>query len=204
MPYRLEITLKSDLFDAEGKGILQKAKNYFGIELSEVRIIHVITIDAKLSADQLTTIQTEVFTNPVIQVSSFEPLDVEFDWCIWVGYRPGVRDNPGSTAIEAIEDLLKIRFGKDESVYTSKRYCIQAENLTAKDADKIAGELLANDIVQQWKIFPGKDWDVSKGVGFIIPKVKLDRTPTVKTISVDSDSALEKVSYERNLALNPN
>ncbi len=204
MPYRLEITLKSDLFDAEGKGIVQKAKNYFGIELSEVRTIHVITIDAKLSVDQLETIQTEIFTNPITQVSSFEPLDVEFDWCIWVGYRPGVKDNPGSTAIEAIEDLLKIRFGKDESVYTSKRYCIQAENLTPKDADKIAGELLANDIIQQWKIFPGKDWDVSKGIGFIIPKVKLDRTPTVKTIPVDSDSALEKVSYERNLALNPN
>ncbi|MBA3016972.1 MAG: hypothetical protein FP811_02245, partial [Desulfobacteraceae bacterium] len=49
MPYRLEITLKSDLFDAEGEGIRQKAKNYFGIDLSQVSTIHVETIDANLT-----------------------------------------------------------------------------------------------------------------------------------------------------------
>ena len=58
MPYRLEISLKSELFDAEGNGIRQKAKNYFGIELDSVRSVHVITIDADLSKDQLKTIQT--------------------------------------------------------------------------------------------------------------------------------------------------
>jgi phosphoribosylformylglycinamidine (FGAM) synthase PurS component len=104
MPYRLEIALKSELFDAEGNGIRRKAKNYFGIELVSVRCVYVVTIDADLSKDQLKTIQTEIFTNPVTQISSFDPLDLEFDWTIWVGYRPGVRDNPGSTAVEAVED----------------------------------------------------------------------------------------------------
>ena len=117
MPTRLEITLKSDLFDAEGEGIRQKAKNYFGIGLSQVRTIHVVTIDAPLSNEQLKKIQTEVFTNPVTQISSFKPLPVEFDWAIWVGYRPGVKDNPGSTAVEAMEDILGIKFGPNEAVY---------------------------------------------------------------------------------------
>ena len=49
------------------------------------------------------------------QVSSLDPLDMEFDWTIWVGYRPGVRDNPGSTAVEAVEDILGIRFGPGSS-----------------------------------------------------------------------------------------
>ena len=102
MTHRLEIALKSDLFDAEGHGILQKAKNYFGIELTGVRTVHVVTIDADLSTDQLETIQSEIFTNPVTQISSYDPLAIEFDWTIWVGYRPGVRDNPGSTAVEAV------------------------------------------------------------------------------------------------------
>ena len=107
MPYRLEITLKSELFDAEGEGVRQKAKNYFGIQLDRIRTIQVVTIDAELNPDQLKTIQTEIFTNPITQISSFDPLPIEFDWSIWVGYRPGVRDNPGSTAVEAIEDILE-------------------------------------------------------------------------------------------------
>jgi len=203
MPNRLEITLKSDLFDAEGEGIRQKAMHYFGIDLSQVRTVHVITIDANLSDDQLKKIQTEVFTNPVTQISSFEPLPVEFDWTIWVGYRPGVKDNPGSTAVEAVEDILGVNFGHEESVYTSKRFCLKGNGLTAEDTDKIAGELLANDIIQQWKIFSKDDWDPETGIGFIIPKVKLNHIPTVITIPIDSDLTLKQISDERNLALNP-
>ena len=203
MPYRLEIALKFELFDAEGNGIRRKAKNYFGIELVSVRCVYVVTIDADLSKDQLKTIQTEIFTNPVTQVSSFDPLDLEFDWTIWVGYRPGVRDNPGSTALEAVEDILGIRFGPDQAIYTSKRYCLKGKGLTVIDMNKIAAELLANDIIQQWKIFPVDKWNPAQGTGIIIPKVILDHTPTVSTISVDSDSTLKKISDKRGLALSP-
>ncbi|OQY13493.1 MAG: phosphoribosylformylglycinamidine synthase, partial [Desulfobacteraceae bacterium 4572_187] len=203
MAYRLEIALKSELFDAEGNGIRQKAKNYFGIDLVSVRCIYIVTIDADLSEDQLRTIQTEIFTNPVTQVSSFDPLDLEFDWTIWVGYRPGVRDNPGSTAVEAVEDILGITFGPGQAIYTSKRYCLKGNGLTEEDMDKIAAELLANDIIQQWKIFPADKWNPAQGTGIIIPKVILDHMPTVSTISVDSDSGLKKISDERGLALNP-
>lgn len=203
MPYQLEIALKSDLFDAEGAGVRQKAKNYFGIELDQVRTINVVTIDADLSKTQLETIRSEIFTNPVTQISAYDPLRIPFDWSIWVGYRPGVRDNPGSTAVEAIEDVLGITLGPGEAVYTSKRYCLKGQGLTAQDADTIAGELLANDIIQQWKIYAAESWDPAEGIGIIIPRVILDHTPTVTTIPVDSDASLKAVSAERNLALNP-
>ena len=204
MPARLEIALKDHLIDAEGEGIRQKALNYFGMQLSRVRVIHILTIDAGLSPDQLQQIQTEIFTNPVTQFSSFEPLHLPFDWTIWVGYRPGVRDNPGATAVEAIEDLLGFRLAAGESVYTSRRYCIEGSDLVETDLNKIAGELLANDIIQQWKIIPAQDWNPKSGIGFVIPKVRLDHIPTVRTVPVDSDDMLIKISAERNLALNPN
>ncbi|MBW1698738.1 MAG: phosphoribosylformylglycinamidine synthase [Deltaproteobacteria bacterium] len=204
MPYRLEVALKPELFDAEGDGVRRKAKDYFGYDLSDVRVIHVVTIDAVLSPDQLETIRNEIFTNPVTQISSFTPLPLAFDWAIWVGYRPGVRDNPGSTAVEAIEDVLGIRFEQDQAVYTSKRYCLRgAAGLGEKDVVKIAAELLANDIIQQWRIYPKETWEPDTGTGIIIPKVVLDHTPTVTTIPISSDQILKKISNERNLALNP-
>jgi len=204
MPTRLEITLRSDLADPEGEGLRKKARAYFGLDLAAVRAVHILTLDKALSEDQLETIRKEIFTNPVTQISAYSPLSVPFDWIIWVGYRPGVRDNPGATAIEAVEDVLGIKFAPGESIYTSRRYCIQSDDLTRADADVIAGELLANDIIQQWRIFSGDDWNPKEGIGLIVPKVMLNHTPTVAAAPIDSDETLKRVSDERNLALNPN
>ena len=203
MPHRLEIALRPELLDAEGDGIRRKAKDYFGLDIYSIRTIYVVTIDANLSENQLKTLQTEIFTNPVTQLSSFDPLSIEFDWSIWVGFRPGVRDNPGSTAVEAVEDLLNIRFAPDEGIYTSKRYCLKGTGLNFEAVNTIAGELLANDIIQQWKIFPVDEWDPANGIGTIIPKVILNHVPKVTTIPVSSDLSLKQISEERGLALNP-
>ena len=204
MPHRLEVALKENLFDAEGEGICRKASDYFGIRMDSVRTINVLTIDAELSDEQLQAVQAEIFTNPVTHISSYKPLGIEFDWTIWVGFRPGVRDNPGSTAVEAIEDLLDIKFGALQAVYTSKRYCLNGSGLDTENLHQIAGELLANNIIQQWKIFSSRQWNPVEGIGLIIPKVILDHVPTVTTIPVTSDLSLKKISDERSLALNFN
>jgi phosphoribosylformylglycinamidine synthase II len=204
MPHRIEITLKPELPDAEGDGIRRKAREYFQIAIDNIRTVFVLTLDTNLSLDQIELVQNNIFTNPVTQISSLAPLNLDFDWSIWVGYRPGVKDNPGSTAMEAMADLLDCKFGVDEGVYTSKRYCISGSKLTRQDMEVIAGELLANNIIQQWIIFDQNQWDPAKGIGWILPKVKLDHTPTVSCISIESDAALKAISAKRNLALNHN
>ena len=116
MPYRLEVALKDNLLDVEGALVRKKAGDYFGINLEQVRVIHVITIDAHFASLQLEAVQKDIFTNPVTQISSYLPLPIASDWIVWVGYRPGVKDNPGSTAVEAIEDLLRIKLKEGEAV----------------------------------------------------------------------------------------
>ncbi len=204
MARRLEISLKPELTDPEGEGIARKAKDYFDLAIHGVRTIRLLTFDTPLDAKQLERVRTEIFTNPVTQVSDFAPLDIPFDWCIWVGYRPGVRDNPGSTAAEAVEDLLGIRLGPGERIYTSVRYCFQAQTLDRQTAELIASELLANDIIQQWRVFSRADWNPDEGVGIICPKVILDHQPTLTTLPIDSDETLRQISDARNLAINPN
>ncbi|MCU0597931.1 MAG: AIR synthase-related protein [Desulfobacterales bacterium] len=204
MSHRLEITLKPDLLDAEGEGIRKKAARYFGIHIDKVRTIHIVTIDAAISREQLEIVRTEIFTNPVTQESSADPLPMDFDWCIWVGFRPGVRDNPGSTAAEAIEDVLGIKFKAQEAVYTSRRYCLTGRDLSESDVKTVAYELLANDIIQQVRIYAQYQWNQKEGTGIIIPKVRLDHIPTVALIHMDSDQELKQVSDQRNLALNLN
>jgi len=200
MVSRLEVTLRENLLDAEGANIQRKTKDYFGFEVDDVRLIRILTVDADLDPDQLEKARTRIFTNPVTEESSFSPLARDFDWLIWIGFRPGVRDTAGSTAVEAIEDLLKIKFKPHEAIYTSKLYVIKG--LMSEDqVEKIASEILANDIIQQWKVFSRSVWNPEQGIGFSVPKVMLDHEPQAGTIAIGSDDELRRISRERNLAL---
>ncbi|MBW2078624.1 MAG: phosphoribosylformylglycinamidine synthase subunit PurS [Deltaproteobacteria bacterium] len=228
MPARLEIRLKPDLIDAEGLAIARKASAYFGLPVTDTRVIRVLVIDAPLTAEQLERVRIDLFTNPVIEESSFSPLADNFDWLIWVGLRPGVRDPAGSTAVEAIEDLLGIQFSPNESVYTSRIYEIRGD-LEKPDVETIAREILANNIIQQWRLYRksgrharphgdppgiarlqprrtgagGDNWDGKEGIGIIIPRVVLENRPQVRTFSIESDDVLQRLSMDRSLALHP-
>jgi len=197
---RLEIGLKKDLIDAEGTTIQRKAREYFGYNVTEIRVIRVLTIDAALTRDQLEEIRSGIFTNPVTEESSFGPIASGFDWLIWAGFRPGVRDTAGSTAKEAIEDLLGIEFGPEEAVYTSRLYHIRG-SLIEPEVRRIASELLANDLIQQWEIFSRKGWNPKTGIGILIPRVVLNHIPQVTLIPITDDQELKEVSLKRNLAL---
>src|SRR4030042_5755526 len=152
MVSRLEIRLKEELVDAEGRNLIRKAKDYFGFELEDVRVIKFLTIDADLDDNQLEMIRREIFTNPVTEESSFSPIAKGFDWLIWIGFRPGGRDTAGTTAVEAIEDLLNMTFKPHESVYTSKLYEIRGR-LSQDQRAKLAKEMLANEIIKQYRLY---------------------------------------------------
>ena len=198
----IEIALKSELTDAEASSLQNKADSYFGIKIQSARCVNIVTLESDLDPHQLEAVQNEILTNPVTQVSSLKPLDIEFDWCIWVGFRPGVRDNAGATAVEAIRDHLGKTFGPGEGIYTSKRYCIKGDTLTRDQAEKLGAELLSNSIIQQFKVFSAGEWDPSKGADIKPAKVILDHMPCFEVISIDSNEQLGQISDLRNLALN--
>lgn len=201
MPHRLEIMLKPEVRDPEGETLKQKAREYLGIKLEEVRTIQVLTFDTTLTDAQLEDIRVQIFTNPVTQISSFQPLAKGFDWVIWVGFLPGVKDNAGSTAIEAIEAFLEIKLPPGEAVYTSRQYQIKAPRIKKEAIEKIARELLANDLIQQWRVFPKSDWDPQRGIGLPISKVELHHKPTVTVIPIDSLEEFGRLNRERSWAL---
>ncbi|MFO7752801.1 MAG: AIR synthase-related protein [Desulfobacteraceae bacterium] len=197
----IETALKPDLLDARALSLKKKARDYFSIEISDARSTNILLLETDLSPEELEYVKDSVFTNPVIQISATGFLDIDFDYAVWVGFRPGVRDNPASTAAEAVEDLLQRKLGPQEGIYTSCRYCLKGDSLTRKDAETIARELLANEIIQQWKVFSRDEW--MKTEERVTPaKVILDHVPNFDVLSMDSDESLKKISDERNLALN--
>ncbi len=203
MPEVLSVTLKEGLYDAEGAALVKRAGEYLGIRLEGVKTARVLTVDAGLSGEQLERARLSIFTNPVTSRSSFSPLFLPADWVLWVGFRPGVRDNAGATAQEAMEDLLGIRFAPNEAVYTSQLFFVAAKDLSREGAERLARELLANDIIQDWRVWSRAEWDGGASLSGMAPKVRISRKPSLSVIPVDSDEALMRVSKERNLSLNP-
>ncbi len=197
----MEIGWRPELADAEGEGVRRKAREYFGLEMKSVRVLRVLTLDLELSPEELEAVRTGIFTHPVTQVSDYAPLARDFNWAIWVGFKPGVRDTAGAVAKEAIEAFLGRPLPPEAAVYTSKIYLFSGSRLTFAKMSQVARELLANDMIQEFRVFSNKDWDPAAGVGIILPRVQLTHTPQVAVFEMDSLDTLRQISRERYLAL---
>ena len=128
MAHRIEVCLKPTLSDPVGRRIMSRVATDLGLELSDLRVADGFIIDRELTQDELTLLVEEVFRDTVIQQATIDqPLNLPYDWLIEVGFRPGVTDNIGRTAREAVERTLAMRFGPDEGVYTRKLYFIQGD-----------------------------------------------------------------------------
>jgi phosphoribosylformylglycinamidine synthase len=201
MAVRLEIGWRPELTDAEGEGVRRQAREYFGLEVDRVRVLRVLTFDLDLPREELEAVRTAVFTHPTTQVSGFHPLAQAFDWAVWVGFKPGVRDNAGAVAREAVAAYLGRRLPPAAAVYTSKLYLFTGGQLSEKSMARVARELLANDMIQEFRLFSRADWDPETGIGLILPRVQLERTPAVEVFDLDSLETLKELSRRRHLAL---
>src|SRR4030042_4548583 len=144
MAARLEIGWQPELADAEGEAIRRQAREYFRLEIESVRVLKLLMLDLDLTEPELEGIRGEIFTHPLTQVSSFRPLARDFDGAIWVGYRPGVRDVAGATALEAIAAHLGRPLPPEAAVYTSRLFLFSGRRLTPKKLTRGARELVAH------------------------------------------------------------
>jgi phosphoribosylformylglycinamidine synthase II len=201
MAVRLEIGWRPELADAEGEAVRRQAREYCGLEIESVRVLKLLMLDLDLAEAELAGVRREVFTHPVTQVSSFRPLARDFDGAIWVGYRPGVRDSEGATALEAIAAFLGRPLPPEAAVFTSRLFLFSGRGLNPKKLTRVARELLANDLIQEFRVYAADQWNPGEGVGLILPRVELAHQPQVSTFSLDSLDTLRELSRQRHLAL---
>jgi len=201
MAVRLEIGWHPELVDAEGQALCRQAQEYFGFAIAAARVLRVLTLEVDLTPAELESLRREVFTHPLTQVSSFTPLARDFDWAVWVGFRPGVRDTAGAVALEAIAAFLGRPLPSGAAVYTSKLYLLQGAPLSRGQVERLARELLANDLIQEFRLFSKEEWDPHTGVGLILPRVDLKHQPALEVFELHSLETLRKLSEARHLAL---
>jgi len=128
MAHRIEVGFKAEIRDALGEKVRKRIQEDLGMSVASVRTIEVYTMDMDLGSAELAALAAGPFSDPVIQEYAIDlPLAREFDWLIEVGLRPGVTDNVGRTALEALALLLDRVPGTEEKVYASRQYLLCGE-----------------------------------------------------------------------------
>jgi phosphoribosylformylglycinamidine synthase len=202
MPNRIEIALKQGVRDARGERIKREIEHFLHLSVDEVATIDVYTVDAALSAEELQQAASGPFSDPVIQVWSIDrPLAARFDFAVEIGFRPGVTDNVGRTAREAIEYLTGRSFAADEGVFYSVQYLLKGA-LSEADLERITTGLLCNALIQRYTILPAREFVAKRGFPAVAPKVTAQTKATVLEIDLEvSDEELLRISKEGILAL---
>ncbi|NQU03673.1 MAG: phosphoribosylformylglycinamidine synthase subunit PurS, partial [Syntrophaceae bacterium] len=202
MVHRIEIGFKEGIRDVLGERIKRKIIEHLDIAVEEVKTIDVYTIEGEIDRSTLETIAGGPLSDAVIQRYKIDVgLAENFDWLIEVGFRPGVTDNVGKTAKEAVRLLVEESERQRIGVYTSRQYVIKGK-LERDGVEKLASRLLANELIQRYEIVSGSEWDPGKGVQPYVPRVIIEDNPTTDQIDLDiGDEGLQKISSKRVLAL---
>lgn len=194
---RIEVSFKKGVKDALGEKIKKIVIEDLNLPVFDVKTVDVYSIEAELPKKDMDFLCRELFIDLLIQEFSLDkPLKRDFNWLIEVGFKPGVTDNVGRTAKDAIEDTLKRKI--EGKVYTSKKYLISG-NLKKGDLEKIARGVLANELIQRWLLVKKRE----KEKFLPIPRVEIPHKPSTTRFDLNvSEEELLKISQERKLALN--
>lgn len=193
---RLEVTIRENLIDFFAEAIKRRVKFDLNISLDEVRTKRTYAFDINLTSEELERARNEIFIDPEVDVSSFEVIEMPYDFLIHITWKPGVTDTNGRVSVEALGDLLKRKLSDEERVYTSLQILLKG-NLTKEEVEKIA-RLYANETVQDMQF-----WSKNEKVNFIVPKIDDNTKPTVDYINLNvSDESLLQISTDKKLALN--
>ncbi len=201
--FRFEVAPHSHLDDAQGRRVAHSVQNTLNLTVSDVRVVKVYTVTGITQEEAQKLASLSVLHDTVLQSLSFEaqnPFKDVADCIIEVGFRPGVTDNEGKTAQKTIALVLK-RNVDEIAVFTSSQYHIMG--VKKEEANNIAENLLANTLIQRFRIKTKEEWSKNPGFEAQLAKVSGVSSDTVNIIPITSmsDDELMKFSRENTLAL---
>ncbi|HQG35301.1 MAG TPA: AIR synthase-related protein, partial [Syntrophales bacterium] len=86
-------------------------------------------------------------------------------------------------------------------VHTSRQYLLRGA-LSRDEAERVASQLLANDLIERYEVVARADWDPVRGLPPFVPRVTGAERPTTELIDLDvADDVLLAISNDRVLAL---
>lgn len=205
MLHRLEVILKPELDDPEGRKALNGFHSAGFTKVNNIRTQQVYSIDSSqiTSTEQLSDLAKALFVDPVLNTytaNQFNGDKVDFDWYVEVGFKAGVTDNAGKVAQENLELQLKGKFKGSECVASGIGYYITGD-YSENEINQAVESVLMNGLIQRKIVIFKKEWDQKKEQLLNIPKPAGDKTVQVETLDCSSVDKILELSQQRILAL---
>jgi phosphoribosylformylglycinamidine synthase len=199
------MAVKPDREDPFAHHVKWEIDSTLGFDVGSVRTVAVYTIFSNLSQEQLFSFARDVLCDPILTIFSVgSPVAVHlkpFSWALEVSYKPGVTDNVGRTAAEALIMMTELSGECKCRVYKSTQYLIKA-GLCMEDVEKIGNKVLFNDLIEDIAILSHGDF-IEQG-GFAVKEMNIgsDSDPETEIVDLDiPDDDLLNLSEKRVLAL---
>lgn len=202
MVKKILVALRPGIDDVQGTRVALQIREELGLPVGQVRMIKVYLLDGLSSLEVDKILELGILHDPVLHQVSLQPVDREFDWIIEVGFRPGVTDNEGRVAKEAIINGLGLDRDVPLAVYTARQYLLQGQ-LSAAEVQRIGRDLLANELIQAVRCKSWAEWEKEPGFASVLPEVTGRASDRVEVVPLSglSDQELLSLSKERVLAL---
>lgn len=174
-------------------------RSFLAIPIVDVRSYDVYLVDADLGPDEIDLVRRR-FADGVTQRSAVDRLEPEAgEYVVTVGYKPGVTDAVGKSALFAIRDMLSRTLPATAAVYTSRIYFLSG--VDGGQADRIATGLLANPLIERFRVMSRDEYTASE-IDRTVPALRSAKSPSVCTIDLTGNTEdLQRLSRERILSL---
>ncbi len=205
---RIEARLRPQVDDSVGRNTARKIADALGMTVASVALRRVFTVAGLDGNDAVfaSILGSGVLHDPVLQEASLTAASTDADWVLEVGFRPGVTDNEGRTARDTLAFFLDVADRRSLAVYTAQQYHIKAAPGSPLDraaVERIARDLLANELIQRFQIKSGAEWAKEPGFTPQAAEVHGRSSDEVATIPLGgmTDAQLMAFSRENTLAL---
>jgi phosphoribosylformylglycinamidine synthase len=192
--HRIEVFYKEE--DPRGYAVAEKFKK-IGFNVNKVQLTDNYLINIDFTPEEIQEAGA-LLIQPVTQsftVDSPYIPEFKFDYCIEVGFLPGVTDNVAHTVRESLEDKFKKTFDKEKSVFYTISYFF-AGIANYDEAQQIARELY-NPLIQRIKILSHDEYLKNAGMGYDIPVVHLSSKNTIKKVDLNvPEEELQQIGRE--------
>ncbi|OGX88642.1 AIR synthase-related protein [Hymenobacter glacialis] len=199
--HTIQLTLKPGQHDGDGQRVAEAAARHLGLATGNVRSAALYTVRYPLSETQVQDFATRCLADPVMHDVRLNELTAPagFATYILVARRPGVTDDEGTSAQNALADLLNEPLDTHTQHIFSKRLYLLENDLPETDLRRIAEELLGNKLINWLEV--GR---VADGIRDYTPRPGGGAEAITEVISLTglSDAELVQLSKENIYALN--
>ena len=147
--HTIQLTLKPGQHDGDGQRVAEAAARHLGLVTGRVRSAALYTVRYPLIETQLHDFATRCLADPVLHDVRLNELTAApgFATYILVARRPGVTDDEGTSAQNALADILNEPLDVHTQHIFSKKLYLLENDLPATDLRRIAEELLGNKLI---------------------------------------------------------